>query len=61
MNIAQLTQVIKDSGRVPNEDAFMHANAIFAGEYLLSDLFANASAFYDHDGRAHEVSLVDTM
>lgn len=61
MNVAQLTQAIKVSGRIPNEDADMHANAIFAGEYLLSDLFANASAFYSYDGYAHETALVDTM
>ena len=53
MDKTQLIAVIKNSGKVENADAAMHADAILAGDYTLADLFANAAAFYGYDGYAH--------
>lgn len=61
MTKTQLISAIKNSGKVENDDASMHADAILAGNYTLAELFANASAFYGYDGYAHEDALMDTM
>ena len=61
MTKTQLIAAIKNSGKVENADAAMHADAILAGDYTLADLFANAAAFYGYDGYAHEDLLMDTM
>ena len=61
MTKTQLIAAIKNSGKVENSDAAMHADAILAGDYTLTDLFANAAAFYRYDGYAHEDALMDTM
>ena len=61
MNKRQVIEVIKASGKIENADASIHADAILAGEYTLATLFANASAFYNFDGYAHDDMLMDSM
>ncbi len=61
MTKTQLIAAIKNSGKVENSDAAMHADAILNGDYTLPELFANAGAFYGYNGHAHEDALMDTM
>ena len=61
MNKSQLVAVIKASGKVPNYDAAMHAEAILEGAYTLADLLGRADAFYGFDEYAHESALMDSI
>ena len=57
MNRNQLIATIINSGKIENQDAAMHADAIIAGDYTLVELFANATSFYAFDGYKHDDEL----
>ena len=61
MNRTQLVAAIKASGKVNNDDAAMHADAILEGAYTLADLMDRADAFYGFDEYAHESALMDSF